>query len=64
LTKRDRDEVTLAERWNGRRWSIERTPNPAGAKASELEAVSCAPATTCTAVGHSDNLALVERYSS
>jgi hypothetical protein len=25
------DQKTLAERWNGKKWSIEETPNPAGA---------------------------------
>src|SRR5947209_5676231 len=32
---------TLAERWNGRRWRIERTPNPDGVRSSELNAVAC-----------------------
>jgi hypothetical protein len=43
---------TLTERWNGRRWSIEPTPNPT-AVSSELEAVSCTSSTACIAVGHS-----------
>ena len=42
---------TLAERWNGTTWSIEKTPNPAGATASGLSGVSCTAATACTAVG-------------
>jgi len=42
---------TLAERWNGTTWSIEKTPNPAGATASGLSGVSCTSATACTAVG-------------
>ncbi len=41
----------LVERWNGRRWAIERTPRPAGASIVELDGVSCATAATCTAVG-------------
>jgi hypothetical protein len=44
--------VTLAERWNGTKWSIERTPNPTGALESVLEGVSCASAHACTAVGY------------
>ena len=40
----------LAERWNGLRWAIQRTPNPAGSKRSVLNGVSCTT-TTCTAVG-------------
>ncbi len=45
-------EVTLAERWNGKEWSLQETPNPAGAKSSSLSSVSCASAGVCTAVGH------------
>jgi hypothetical protein len=47
-------EVTLAEAWNGTSWSIQKTPNPAGATApgSVLDAVSCSSATACTAVGY------------
>ena len=44
--------VTLAERWNGTKWSIERTPNPNGASNSELDGVSCVSASACTAVGY------------
>ena len=58
---------TLAERWNGTTWSIEKTPNPAGATASGLSGVSCT-ATACTAVGsYTDStgtqLTLAERWN-
>jgi hypothetical protein len=43
--------VTLAERWDGTSWTIQPTPNPAGATFSELLGVSCASASACTAVG-------------
>ncbi len=43
--------VTLAERWNGRRWTIEATPNPPRAGSSVFEGVSCPTPKTCTAVG-------------
>jgi hypothetical protein len=43
--------VTLAERWNGSTWSVQSTPNPAGAARSVLVAVSCSSSTACTAVG-------------
>jgi len=43
--------VTLAERWNGKEWTIQATPNPAEAKHSELVGVSCPTAEACTAVG-------------
>ena len=59
-------EVTLAERWNGTGWQIQSTPNPTGAKGSVLTGVTCAPASTCTAVGYyqsssAGQLALAER---
>ena len=44
---------TLVERWNGSKWSVMATPNPAGATNSYLQAVSCASATNCIAVGYS-----------
>jgi hypothetical protein len=43
--------VTLAERWNGTKWSLEATPNPAEAKDSFLRGVSCVSSEACTAVG-------------
>jgi len=59
--------VTLAERWNGTAWAIERTPNPAGSTASALNGVSCTSATACTAVGDyytsTNPLPLVERWN-
>ncbi len=42
---------SLAERWNGKEWAIQTTPNPAKAERSYLHAVSCASASSCTAVG-------------
>ena len=48
-------EVTLAESWNGSSWSIQSTPNPEGAKAARLSGVSCASASSCTAVGSYTN---------
>ncbi len=45
-------DVTLAERWNGRKWAIQPTPNPAaGTDGTELLGVSCTSAASCTAVG-------------
>jgi hypothetical protein len=51
-------DVTLAEAWNGTAWAIQPTPNPttaAGGANGELDAVSCAASTTCTAVGYYGN---------
>ena len=45
---------TLGEGWrNGKKWAIDRTANPNGARSSQLHAVSCTSATACTAVGES-----------
>ena len=43
--------VTLAERRDGGEWSIQPTPNPAGAQESRFRSVSCASSTACVAVG-------------
>jgi len=59
--------VTLAERWNGTKWSIQTTPNPVGGSNSTLDGVSCASASTCTAVGGYNNgttgATLAERWN-
>lgn len=47
--------LTLAERWNGKEWTLQSTPNPSGAHESELLGVSCGSATTCIAVGTYEN---------
>jgi hypothetical protein len=52
-------EVTLAEGWNGLRWSIQATPAPANGVGS-LDAVSCAAPGACTAVGYAFNSAGVQ----
>jgi hypothetical protein len=44
--------LTLAEAWNGKKWSIVPTPNPTGTNDSYLSGVSCTSATACTAVGY------------
>jgi hypothetical protein len=46
-------QATLAERWNGRVWEIQPTPNATGAQSSSLDGVSCPNRHVCTAVGHS-----------
>ena len=46
---------TLAKRWNGKAWRVQRTPNPANISLSssevELNGVSCSSAKACTAIG-------------
>lgn len=43
--------VPLAERWNGSRWSIAKTPRPPKSSFSDLDGVSCASSHECMAVG-------------
>src|SRR5499433_1478147 len=43
--------VTLAEHWDGRRWAIQATPSPRGARLSVLLSVACSSPSACTAVG-------------
>ena len=43
--------VSLAERWDGARWSQLSIPNPSGAAVSTLLGVSCTSSSACIAVG-------------
>lgn len=47
------DVRTLAERWNGHRWTIQRTPSPGGAQGDFLLGVRCPSASSCAAFGFS-----------
>src|SRR5215472_7614370 len=56
--------VTVAERWNGTRWSNQPTPNPAGVPGVRLAGVACTSPSACTAVGGSfANTSLTERWN-
>jgi hypothetical protein len=44
--------MPMAERWNG---SLQSTPNPSGAKTTELYGVLCSSSTACIAVGYDQN---------
>jgi sugar lactone lactonase YvrE len=46
--------LPLAERWNGSEWSLQPVLAPAGAKETQLSAVSCSSASSCMAVGWSE----------
>lgn len=52
--------ATFAELWNGSSWTGETTPNPSGAKLTQLHGVACVSSTSCTAVGNYTNSANVE----
>jgi hypothetical protein len=47
--------TTLAERWNGKTWSIVASPNTDGLSVASLYGVSCPGPTNCYAVGYSAN---------
>ena len=59
--------VTLAEAWNGTKWSVLKTPNPPGSRDSALTSVSCTSATFCIAMGATitptDNPTLAEIWN-
>jgi hypothetical protein len=56
--------ASLAERWNGRKWSIQRTPKPARARDTQFFGVSCTSLTACIAVGNSNfGASLAERWN-
>jgi hypothetical protein len=60
-------QMTLAERWNGRAWAIQKTPNPSGTLDNNLGGVSCTSAWACTAVGAYETITgigtLAERWN-
>lgn len=48
---RTKSMTAFADRWNGRRWTLQKIPKPVGAKFTQLFSVSCTSTTACTAVG-------------
>ena len=42
---------TLAERWNGARWSLQKTPNPPITTSAWLSRISCTSLNACVAIG-------------
>jgi hypothetical protein len=68
FTKSSGTNVTLAEHWNGTAWSLQSTPNPAGATSSDLSGLSCTASSACAAVGTErtgagTNVTLVESFT-
>lgn len=58
--------LTLAEAWNGTKWTIQPTPNPTGTTNSVLTGVSCTSTSDCTAVGRyyrSSIVSLAEKWN-
>jgi hypothetical protein len=43
--------ATLAECWDGSRWTIQTTADPTGARSSLLSGVSCSASAACAGVG-------------
>jgi hypothetical protein len=65
-TPNESDELSLAEHWDGTKWSIVPTPNVSGAFDTALIGVACAAPTDCFAAGYSHTTlltsTLVERW--
>jgi hypothetical protein len=54
--------LTLVERWDGRRWSLESTPRPGADEGRAFESISCTSQAACTAIGSTGSgWPLVER---
>lgn len=51
-TSRQRIQSTLVERWNGRSWRRQWSPDATGAVASTFHAVTCRSPSSCEAVGY------------
>jgi hypothetical protein len=49
---RNTTDIPLVERWNGKAWTIQRTPQPARLQNDALLAVSCSSTRACVAVGY------------
>ena len=59
---RNGTERALAERWDGRRWSVQTVVPPVGQTYSGLTAVACTARTGCTAVGYRGNETVVAQW--
>lgn len=55
--------LPAAESWNGKKWSLVSVPAPSGATNTALEAISCASAKNCQAVGSSGDNTLAESWN-
>ena len=53
----------LVERWDGTRWTIQKTPRLGGGPYHGLQSVSCTSRRACTAVGYTAGDVLVERWN-
>jgi hypothetical protein len=47
----DGTAISLGERWNGTRWSLEAVPSPVGAADNQLNGIACPATDACAAVG-------------
>jgi hypothetical protein len=56
----DGTQAALAERWNGRRWSLQPLPRVPGQLDTELAGVACAGERSCTAVGFFTNVSGID----
>jgi hypothetical protein len=54
---------SLAEGWDGTKWTLETTPMPTGASGVQLNGVSCTSSTACLAVGQTSLGTFAEQWS-
>jgi hypothetical protein len=57
------DYQDLAEQWDGSSWSVQAVSNPAGQPDAALYGVACSSATSCTAVGVTNSLAVAAQWN-
>lgn len=55
--------LPLIERWNGRSWTAQHAPLPAGMRHGVLNDVSCASSALCVAVGNGEGHAIEARWN-
>lgn len=60
---KSRQDVPLAEVWNGTSWAALKARNPDGATDSDLTGISCQASGECVAVGDTDSGTLAELWS-
>lgn len=58
---------TLVEKWNGKYWSLVKSPNRSGVSSSFLNSIACSGSSSCNAVGYSTSaageVAFAERWN-
>jgi hypothetical protein len=56
------EQHTLIERWDGKRWKVQRSPNPGGGASTSLKGVAATSSTNAWAVGSDRKSTLIEHW--